>query len=84
MVFSAPKFDFRGAETPLPAYQPVVVSLGFPGFVFHCSSAQIEGDRMSMVCFDIIIMKVVVVTPSSTDRLGVRRESCLELFTRKE
>lgn len=67
----------------LPACQPGLLSLGFPGFGFPWTNDTDLQGRMSVLCFDLIIMKVVTVTPSSTDPLGVRRESRLELFRRK-
>lgn len=58
--------------------------LVFLDLFFIVPVTQICRDRMSMVCFDlIIIMKVVIVIPSTTDLLGARRESCFELFRRK-
>lgn len=36
----------------------------FLDLVFVVPVTQIYRDRMSMVCFDLIIMKVVIVTPA--------------------
>lgn len=80
MVLCAPRFGSRGAETPFPAYQPGLLSPGFPELVSNCTS---DRDRMSRMCSDLVIRKVVIVTSSSMDPLGVRRESWLELFGRK-
>ena len=40
-------------------------------------------DRMSRMCSELVIRKVVVVTPSSTDPLGVRRGELVGAFQKK-